>query len=256
MSALAAVLLPPDLNILAALGLVLLSAGTSALTAIAGIGGGVVMLTAMASLLPPAAVIPVHAVVQLGSNAGRAALMRRWVDRTRLLPFLMGSVVGIAIGGSIAVSLPGEVLRLVLGLFILQTLWLPVAALATIKGSGLAVGGAIASFLTMLVGATGPYVAALLRPLGLGKEGLIATHAAAMTAQHGLKAVAFGLLGFAFGPWLALVIAMILAGLVGTLVGRHFLGRMSERHFGWIIQTVLTVAAGELVIRSLWQLFG
>jgi uncharacterized membrane protein YfcA len=214
------------------------------------------MLAAMASLLPPAAVIPVHAVVQLGSNAGRVLVMRQWVDTARLVPFTLGSIVGIAIGGSLAINLPGEALRLVLGLFILQTLWLPLAVMATIKGRGLALGGLIASFLTMLVGATGPYVVALLKPLGLGKEGLIATHAAAMTAQHGLKMLAFGLLGFAFAPWLPLVAAMIAAGFLGTLVGRHWLGRLSQHHFDRLIQIVLTVLALDLVLRSAWQLIG
>lgn len=227
---------------------------TSALTAIAGIGGGVIMLAAMASLLPPMAVIPVHAVVQLGSNVGRAALMRQWIDRSRLVPFILGSVVGIALGGSLAINLPGEALRLVLGLFILQTLWLPLAVMATIKGRGLALGGVIASFLTMLVGATGPYVVALLKPLGLGKEGLIATHAAAMTAQHGLKMLAFGFLGFAFAPWLPLVAAMIAAGFLGTIIGRHWLGRLAQHHFDRLIQIVLTVLALDLVLRSTWQM--
>jgi 2-octaprenyl-6-methoxyphenol hydroxylase len=72
-------LLPPALGLVPAGFLVLLAAFTSALTAIAGIGGGVVMLGAMASLLPAPAIIPVHAVVQLGSNVGRAFLLRRAV---------------------------------------------------------------------------------------------------------------------------------------------------------------------------------
>ncbi len=222
----------------------------------AGIGGGVIMLAALASLLPAAAIIPVHAVVQVGSNAGRAAVMRHWIDRARLLPFVLGSVVGIVIGGSIAINLPGEVLRLVLGLFILQTVWLPLAAMAVIKGRGLALGGLVASALTMLVGATGPYVLALFRPLGLGREGLVATHAAAMTAQHGLKMLAFGMLGFAFASWLPLVIAMVAAGFLGTLVGRRWLGRLSEQRFAQLVQAILTLVALDLVLRSAWQLLG
>jgi len=222
----------------------------------AGIGGGVVMLAAMASLLPPAAIIPVHAVVQVGSNIGRALVMRRRIDRTRLLPFLLGSLVGVTLGGSLAVNLPGEALRLVLGLFILQTVWLPIAAMAAIKGRGLALGGAIASFLTMLVGATGPYVLALLKPLGLERRGIVATHAAMMTTQHGLKIIAFGLLGFAFAPWLPLIAAMIAAGFVGTLIGSRLLGRLSEHQFELIIKTLLTVLALDLVLRPLWQFMG
>ena len=247
-------LLPPGLDLAPALFLVVLSGLTSALTAMAGIGGGVIMLAAMASLLPAPAIIPVHAVVQVGSNAGRAAVMRHWIDKGRLLPFVLGSLVGIAIGGSIAVSLPGEALRIVLGLFILQTTWLPLAAMAAIKGRGLALGGAVASFLTMLVGATGPYVLALLRPLSLGREGLVATHAAAMTAQHGLKMAAFGLLGFAFGPWLPLIALMIAAGFIGTLAGRRLLGRLKEQHFSRLVQAILTIVALDLVLRSGWQL--
>lgn len=246
--------LPAGLELAPALFLVILSALTSALTAMAGIGGGVIMLAALASLLPAPAIIPVHAVVQVGSNAGRAAVMRHWIDKSRLLPFILGSLVGIAIGGSIVVSLPGEALRIVLGLFILQTIWLPIATMAAIKGRGLALGGALASFLTMLVGATGPYVLALFRPLSLGREGLVATHAAAMTAQHGLKMVAFGLLGFAFAPWAPLIALMIAAGFLGTLVGRRQLGRLKEHHFNRLVQTILTVVALDLVLRSGWQL--
>ena len=247
-------LLPPGLALGWAGLLVGLAFLTSLLTAVAGIGGGVVMLAAMASLLPPGAVIPLHAMVQLGSNAGRTLVMRRWIDRPRLWPFLLGSVAGIALGGSLAINLSGDVLRLVLGLFILQTVWLPVAAMAVVSGRGLVLGGAVASFLTMLVGATGPYVAALLRPLGLGREGLIATHAAAMTAQHGLKMLAFGVLGFAFGPWLPLVAAMVAAGFAGTLAGRKMLRRLSEQWFERIIATLLTVLALDLVLRSLWRM--
>jgi uncharacterized membrane protein YfcA len=214
----------------------------------------VVLLAAMATLLPPAAIIPVHAVVQVGSNIGRALVLRHWIDRTRLLPFLLGSLTGIALGGSVAANLPGEALRLVLGLFILQTVWLPIAAMAAIEGRGLALGGAVASFLTMLVGATGPYVLALLKPLGLERQGIVATHAAMMTAQHGLKIIAFGLLGFGFAPWLPLIAAMVAAGLVGTLIGSRLLGRLSEHRFELIIKALLTVLALDLVLRPLWQL--
>ena len=128
--------------------------------------------------------------------------------------------------------------------------------MAAIRGRGLALGGAVASFLTMLVGATGPYVLALLRPLSLGREGLVATHAAAMTAQHGLKMAAFGLLGFAFSPWAPLIALMIAAGFIGTLLGRRLLGRLDERHFSRLVQAILTIVALDLVLRSAWQLLG
>lgn len=98
--------LPGGLGMEPALLLVVLSFLTSAVTATFGIGGGLLMLAAMASTLPALAIIPVHAAVQLGSNAGRAAVMRRHVDRGVLSVFVVGAVLGAGIGSQIVVSLP------------------------------------------------------------------------------------------------------------------------------------------------------
>ena len=68
-------LIPPELSMLSAIGLVALSLFTSMLTAAIGIGGGLLMLTVMVSFLPPIVVLPVHGVIQLGSNSGRMALI-------------------------------------------------------------------------------------------------------------------------------------------------------------------------------------
>ena len=79
--------IPPDLTVLSATGLVLLSFLTSAITASLGLGGGLILLVALASFLPPLVVIPIHAVVQLGSNFGRqsAAPTYQLVDH-RIFP--------------------------------------------------------------------------------------------------------------------------------------------------------------------------
>ena len=51
-------------------GLVLLSAATSLLTAVAGAGGGAVLIGMMALVLPGSAVIPVHGLVQMWAVPG------------------------------------------------------------------------------------------------------------------------------------------------------------------------------------------
>ena len=53
-------LIPSELSMLSAAGLVVLSFITSMLTAAVGIGGGLLMLTVMVSFLPPIIVLPVH----------------------------------------------------------------------------------------------------------------------------------------------------------------------------------------------------
>ena len=64
-----ALFLPTALTVIDAVLLVIASLATSFLTAAFGIGGGFTLIALMA-LLPPAALIPIHGIVQLGSNAG------------------------------------------------------------------------------------------------------------------------------------------------------------------------------------------
>ena len=64
------------------------------------------MLATMAVFLPPVALIPLHGVVQLGSNVGRTALMRRHVLYKVLPHFAVGTVAGSAIGANMFVALP------------------------------------------------------------------------------------------------------------------------------------------------------
>ncbi len=240
-------LLPPEVSALAAAGLVALSLFTSALTAAAGIGGGLVLLSVLATFLPPVVVIPIHGVVQLGSNAGRAALLRQHIDRQILIPFALGSLLGIAVGAKLFVALPTPVLQIILGLFVLASVWLPKLKASSIPNRGFAVVGIVGSFVTMFVGATGPFVASFITPERLERHAVVATHAACMTLQHSLKVIAFGLLGFAFLPWVPLLAAMIAAGFIGTILGRRLLDRLPHATFKRIFKAILTVLALRLL---------
>lgn len=244
-------LLPPGLSELAAAGLVALSLLTSALTAAAGIGGGLVLLGVMASFLPPAVVIPIHGVVQLGSNAGRAALMRQHIDRHIIVPFALGSVLGIIVGAKLFVALPTPTLQMILGLFVLASVWLPKLKTWRISNRGFTVVGIVGSFCTMFVGATGPFVASFITPDRLPRHAVVATHAASMTLQHTLKVVAFGFLGFAFLPWAPLLLTMVCAGFLGTMLGRRLLDRLPHQIFARVFKIILTVLALRLLYAAL-----
>ena len=242
-----AVLLPPEVSLLAAVGLVALSMFTSALTAAAGIGGGLVLLSVMASFLAPVVVIPIHGVVQLGSNAGRGVLMREHIDRGILLPFALGSVAGIVLGAKLFIALPTPVLQSILGCFVLASVWLPRLKASKIPYPAFSLVGIVGSFCTMFVGATGPFIASFITPERLGRHAVVATHAACMTVQHSLKVVAFGFLGFAFLPWLPLLAAMIGAGFLGTMIGKRLLDRLPHRIFARGFKLVLTLLALRLL---------
>ena len=242
-------LLPPEVSPAFALGLIVVSYFTSALTALVGVGGGIFLISVMASFLPPAIVIPLHGVVQLGSNTGRAVLMRRDINRRIAIYFAVGAVVGVAIAAKVFVTLSTQTLQLLLGLFILFAIWTPKFKASNIPLAGFPLVGAFATFCTMFVGATGPFIAAFLSPERLQRHGVVATAAACMCTQHGLKIIAFGFLGFQFLPWLPVVAAMIASGFLGTLSGRHLLNRIPERVFVRVFRIVVSL----LALRLLWS---
>ena len=240
-------LIPPELSMLSATGLVALSFIASTLTAAVGIGGGLLMLTVMVSFLPPIIVLPVHGVIQLGSNGGRMAVMRQHVDWRILGFFAIGSILGVILAGQVFINLSLEVLRAVLGLFVLYAVWTPKLRPSNIGLKGYTLVGIGTTFITMFVGATGPLVSSFLSPEKLGRERMVATLASCMTIQHGLKGIAFGVLGFYFQPWIPVIVVMIASGFLGTLLGRRILKGLPERLFSRLFRIVLTLLAGRLL---------
>ena len=93
-------LISPALNHFSIVALVVLSFLCSALTAAVGAGGGLLMLSVMASTMPAAAVIPVHGIVQLGSNGGRALLARSHIAPRVTALLLAGGAAGALLGSS------------------------------------------------------------------------------------------------------------------------------------------------------------
>lgn len=227
-----------------ALTLIAISFLGSFITVAFGIGGGQVMLAVFATLLPAAAIIPVHGLVQLGSNVGRTALTFRHLQGGVVAMFAVGALIGVAIGMQFFVQLDPAVIQIGVGLFILWSILFRPPALMR-RSAGIA--GAISSFLTMFFGATGPFVAAFVKSLQLDKMGHTATHATLMTIQHTLKSIAFGFLGFAFSVWLGLIGLLIASGFVGTVVGRHVLLKVDENRFRLVLNIILTLLAARLI---------
>ncbi|MDC1440696.1 TSUP family transporter, partial [Planktomarina temperata] len=183
-------------------------------------------------------------LVQLGSNAGRAALMVKYMRFELLGAFSIGALIGIFVGGSVVVQLHPGWIQVGVGLFIL---WSVLATPpAFLQRSGM-VTGLFSSFLTMFFGGTGPFVATYVKAQKLDRHGHVATHAMLMTVQHLLKTIAFGLLGFAFAAWAGLIAMLIGFGMLGTLVGRLALARIDEKRFKFALNAVLTILALRLI---------
>lgn len=244
-------LLPDGLSLWIALTLVVVSFITSMITAMFSLGGGIAMLAALGLVFPPAVVIPVHGLIQLGSNGGRAVVQRAHIQWHLMAWFGAGSVLGIVLGGSLAVSIPEALFQAVIGLFILYCVWVPQPRVTGRGPIADFAAGTVIGGVGMFVGAVGPLVANFLRKLDDRRQ-LIATQASLMTLNNIAKVATFTAFGFAFAQYLPMVLAMILTGFLGTVVGSRILDRVSETTFRRGFKAILTLMALEMLRQAVW----
>ena len=251
MDFLTSVLIPPDLSLATVLLLIASSFLTAGITTAVGIGGGLAMLAIMANVIPVAAIVPVHGVVQTTNNSSRAFLLRKDFCAGIFLWFSLGGLLGTVLASQMVVALPLNLLQLIMGSFILYSIWAPkLKNFSQGKGS-LFAGGIIASATSLFIGASGPITMAFLPRSKLTRQQLVSTHAAIMVLQHGAKILAFGMLGFVYRPWAGLLIAMLVAGFLGALSGRAVLWRIPEEKFRRVFNIVLTLLALRLLYQAI-----
>lgn len=238
----------PGVDGLVFLGLSVLGFFGTFIAVVTGTAGGLLVLAILALFFPPAILVPLHTFVQLGASTSMAVILRRFIMRPTVLPFLIGSAIGAAVGGRIFVTLPAAALQGIIGVFILLLAWLPrIATLGSVRNR-FAVLGFGATFLGIFVSATGSLIAPIIAHASPDRRNLVATMGALMTISHLSKIVAFGVLGLAMGAYVPLIAAMIATGTLGTWAGGRMLTRVPERLFRGVFQALLT----GLALRLLW----
>lgn len=239
----------PGVSALVFSGLALASLCTAFIAAVTATAGGLLLLGILALVFPPAALIPIHTVVQAGDNLGRVVILWRYILRPTLLPFLIGAAIGAAAGAKIFITLPTAALQGILGLFIILFTWLPKFARHGSERGRFVLVGFAATFLGMFVSATGSITAPFVASASPDRRNHVGTFSALMLIVHLCKLVAFGLLGVALAAYLPLMAAMIATATLGNWAGSHVLNRMPERAFRLVFQVTLTA----LALRLLWR---
>lgn len=244
-----------ELGLAAQILIILTSFLATAVTATFSIGGGLLLIAVMGAIAPATAVVPVHGAIMLGGNAGRAAVFRQHLDLKVFLAVLAGALIGALIGGQIVTTLPATALRLLIGGFILFSQWGPKLTIPYGRASFF-FAGIFSTILNLFVGASGPFITALLAQVPhYSRLNLQATAAACMTVQHGLKVVVFAVAGFLFAPWLPLILMSIAAGFLGTLLGARLLSRFNEAQFRHALKWILTGLAIYMIAMAAGGIF-
>jgi uncharacterized membrane protein YfcA len=229
----------------------------SALSGMLGMGGGMLLLALMFSFLPYDEAIPLHGAVQFISNSTRTFAFLKHVDWRTVRHFLLGAVPGSVIGVGVLVAVgkaegSEPYLKTLVGLYILASLVIPkpVSVDRAPSGRAFVLLGLAAGAAAFVVGAVGPLIAPLFARRDFVKERLVATKAICQTLLHAAKVPVFlALRSYPDLPALgALAIAMGVAVIPGTLIGKRLLKGLSERAFVRLYQVALLVAGLKVLI--------
>ncbi len=225
----------------------ILSFLTSLLTSIFSLGGGLIMLVALAQSFSPATLIPLHGSIQLANNFSRTLVYRDFFQWKQIKNILISTMFGAVIGIYLFGTLPENLLVMVIAATILFLTWAPLdnLILSVMKNDWFC--GFISGFAGIFVGANGPLVTAYLRTKNLSPEVLVANHGAIMIFQHGIKIILFAsFFNFMILDYFIFILILALTGYAGAILGRRLISKVPFKSFNIILKVFLTLLAFSL----------
>ena len=221
---------------------------SSFISSIVGFGGGMLLLGILALNFPVSKVIPLHAVIQLGSNLNRLFFFRFKVKWNIFLPFALGCIIGIPIGGIFFYSVNEDFLKILVAFFITFNV---INKFPTLSKNKMFLTGIISSFLSTIIGVTGSLISSVVQSFNLSKPEYISSCAFLLFTQHICKCILFGLMGFAFYEYNLLIILVILSGILGTFAGKNIIYKIPDRFLKLGIRIILLLISLNLFINGL-----
>ena len=228
----------------AALILILAAFITSALSAVIGMAGGLVLMGVLAFLLPVSAAFVSHGIIQLVANGWRAILQRDHIQWGILGWYAVAASGAAALVLAIAFAPSKPLLFLLLGL-VPMLVWLPKGwvELDASKPSHALASGFLVTSVNLTAGVAGPLLDIFFVRTSLTRHQIVATKAATQVFSHLSKIIVYGLplIGAASGtlPPLWVFALAIPASMLGTVAGGRVLDRISDNGFkrwsAWVV---------------------
>lgn len=229
----------------------LISFFTSVIAGIIGFGGGMLLIAVLPLFLPPSLIIPVHGITQLASNSSRMIFSLKDVQ-WRLLPkFLIGSLVGILLFGSLLSNIATEYVPIGIGLYIILNLWSKHFANFIKKYENYYLIGLLQTGLGLIVGATGPLSLTVLTKELRSKDEIVATSSMFMTISHFAKIPVFMMLGVSLLEHLHLLMYMVMGSIIGSFIGTKLRLLSNNNGIILVIKIMLTLMAVKMLLTAI-----
>ena len=237
---------------------------TSSISAVLGMGGGIILLGIMAIIIPEGyIVVALHGIIQLASNITRSYVFRAHIKGQIIRQYFSGAVLGLFLSAFIIIILKYifevqsakdikvDFLKPLIGIFIIWFLYGKCPQIKDKHPHFFGV-GTLSGLTTVFIGATGPLIAPFFLKGKHTKENIIANKAVCQAISHAGKIPLF-IIFFEFNYFteLGLLIPLTIAVFVGTNFGKHLLQFIPDQVFRILFKGALTLIAVKLIVDAI-----
>ena len=226
--------------------------GTSFLSGIFGMAGGMILVGILLALLPLPEAMMLHGVTQMASNGWRGLLWWRHVRWSAVTSYLLGCAAALLLWSLWRYVPSKPVALLLLGL----TPFLARLAPASYRPNPDSVRqgtfyGAACMTLILLTGVSGPLIDTFFLGGKFDRREIVATKAMCQIISHTLKLAYFGTIIEQAGSLDPVLAGLaIVSSMVGTTAAKRFLEMMSDRQYRVWANRIIATIAGYYVIHG------
>lgn len=224
---------------------------TSIISGVIGMGGGILLLSAMSFFMPIKLAIPIHGLVQLVSNSSRVYFLKDHIKWS----FFKFYILGLPLGAIISTLLLKELIEashiyVLLVILITYSVFKPKKMpQLKLKPKMWFVIGLGTGCCAILVGAVGPLIAPFFLRDDISKEEIISTKAMMQTSAHLIKIPAFLYLSFNYFEHSLLILLMSFAAIIGTKLGVTVLTKVDQKVFKILYKSFLGLAGLRILFK-------
>lgn len=236
--------------------------GSSFLSGIFGMAGGMILLGVLLIFLDVVPAMMLFGVIMGAANGWRALLWRAHIQWSIVWRYILGALVAFFAMRFVAWLPDKAMIYIAVGVLPFLADLLPARwQLDITRPSGPYVCGVVILTLQLMAGGAGHILDMFFQKSGLDRRGIVGTKAIIQTLAHGFRILYFGSFAASIGaaftaevPWWAYVAAIALAFL-GTTLASFVLERMTDANFRMWTRRIIQAVATVFLARGLWLLW-
>jgi uncharacterized membrane protein YfcA len=226
--------------------------GTSFLSGIFGMAGGLILVGVLLAIMPVPDAMMLHGVTQMASNGWRGLLWWRYVRPRAAGAYIIGCLVALVVWSYTRYVPSTPIALLLLGLTPFAVRLMPKDYRPNPEQwqQGILYGLACMT-LILLCGVAGPLIDQFFLGGRLDRREIVATKAACQVFAHAAKLVYFGTLVSQTGSLDPIVAVLAIASsMVGTTLATRILEAMSDQQYRRWANGIITTIAGYYIAHS------